>query len=90
MRCVWCGTLDDDEVGADRDRPAGIIKRDRPRPAVVTIDVGQPVQVSLVVDDVAFLKVKGPDRCGEHRASSRGGAAEVQSDVEFGATLSHT
>jgi hypothetical protein len=82
--------LDDDEVGAERYRPAGVIKRDRPRPAVVTIDVGHPVQVSVVVDDVAFLKVKGPDRCGWHRASSRGGAAEVQSDVELDVTLSHT
>jgi hypothetical protein len=50
--------VDDDEVGADRDRPSGIIKRDRPRPAVVTIDVGHPVQVSVVIDDVAFLKVR--------------------------------
>jgi hypothetical protein len=58
IRRVCCGTVDDDEVGADRDRPSGIIKRDRPRPAVVTIDVGHPVQVSVVIDDVAFLKVR--------------------------------
>jgi hypothetical protein len=52
--------------------------------------VGHPVQVSVVIDDVAFLKVKGTDRRGWHRASSRGGATAVQSDVELDVMLPHT
>ena len=72
VRCLY-GTLDDDEVRAERYRPAGIIKRDRPCPAAVPTDVGYPVEASAVVDDVASLEVKRADRGGRHRASSRKG-----------------
>ena len=54
--------VDGNEVMAKCHRPAGIVKRDRPRPSVTVIDVRHMVRMPVVVNDVARLKIVGVDR----------------------------
>ena len=61
-----CWAVDDDEDMAERHRPAGVVERDRPRPPIAAIDMGHPVRLTVIVDDVARPKTIGVDR--GHRA----------------------
>ena len=57
-----CWAVDNDEDMAERHRPAGVVERDRPRPPAAAIDVGYPVRLTVIVDNVARLNTIGVDR----------------------------
>src|SRR5262245_23531196 len=57
--------FDVDELAAEGDRPAGSVRRDRPRPAGAVLDVGDQVAVPAVDDEVAGLQLVSVN--GRHR-----------------------
>src|SRR5262249_19714658 len=65
------GPHDVDEVMVQGDRPAAVLRGDRPRPARARIDPTHRVELAAVLDDIPWLQLVRMDHA-HHRLLPRG------------------
>jgi hypothetical protein len=54
-------TLNENGFSAEGDGPPGVVRRDRPRGSVASINPADNVALSVILDDVARAKLVGVD-----------------------------